>query len=75
MRREFQRTETSVRKERDTKKVGKTPTGFVNQKISRYASGLITSEGRRKGGRERTRSEHQEIVNCVAGAYAFCTPD
>lgn len=66
---------TYVRKEGDTKKAGKTPTGFVNQKISRHASGLITSEGRRKGGRERTRSEDQEIVNCVAGACAFCTPD
>lgn len=34
-----------MRKEGDTKEAGKT-TGFVNQKISRHASGLITSEGR-----------------------------
>lgn len=52
--REFRREETSVRKEEDTKKARKTPTGFVNQKISRHAFSLITSEGRRKGGRERT---------------------
>lgn len=50
VRREFRREVTSVRKERDTKEAGKTPTGFVNQKISRHASGLITSEEWRKRG-------------------------
>lgn len=39
-----------MRKGRGTKEAGKTPTGFVNQKISRHASGLITSGGWRRRG-------------------------
>lgn len=37
------------KKRRTQRKRGKTPTGFVNQKNSRHAFGLITNEGEEEG--------------------------
>lgn len=59
------------KKERGHKGSGeKTPTGFVNQKISRHASGLINER------REERRADVNGLRrNCVTGACAFCIPD
>jgi len=66
-------TGRNERAERGGHKGRKTPSGFVNQKISRHASGLITRGGERAGVKGLVGGP--PVVNCVAGASAFCTPD
>lgn len=75
MRREFS-TGGNERAEKkgDTKEAGKTPTGFVNQKISRHASCFITSEGEEEGQSVKGLVGGPPVANCVAGACAFCIP-
>lgn len=62
-------------KKGDTKEAGKTPTGCVNQKISRHASCFITSEGEEEGQSVKGLVGGPPVANCVAGACAFCIPD